>query len=169
MDGPEQNAAIGALRDGSIRALVSTTVVEVGVDVPDANLIAIEHAEMFGLAQLHQLRGRVGRGGGAAWCFLLPASEDKVERLRRFADTLDGFQIAELDMEERGAGDLEGLEQSGGSLGRSGLLQEHVGLLERWRDRIDGVLRGDEPLTDEERARFSAWFSDERLGEPVAG
>lgn len=169
MDGPEQNAAIGALRDGAIRALVSTTVVEVGVDVPDANLIAIEHAEMFGLAQLHQLRGRVGRGGGAAWCFLLPASEDKVERLRRFAETLDGFQIAELDMEERGAGDLEGLDQSGGSLGRSGLLQEHVGLLERWRDRIDGVLRGEETLTAEEQARFAAWFADERLGEPVAG
>jgi len=169
MDGPEQNAAIQALRDGAVNALVSTTVVEVGVDVPDANLIVIEHAEMFGLAQLHQLRGRVGRGGGAAWCFLLPASEEKVERLRRFADTLDGFQIAELDMEERGAGDLEGTDQSGGSLGRAGLLQEHVGLLERWRDKIDLVLRGEAPLDSDEQSRFDAWFADERLGEPVAG
>ena len=169
MDGTQQNAAIQALRDGDVRALVSTTVVEVGVDVPDANLIVIEHAEMFGLAQLHQLRGRVGRGGGAAWCFLLPASEEKLERLRRFADTLDGFQIAELDLEERGAGDLEGTDQSGGSLGRSGLLQEHVGLLERWRGRIDQILSGSVELSEEERARFDAWFADERLGEPVAG
>lgn len=169
MDGPTQNAAIQALRDGDVRALVSTTVVEVGVDVPDANLIAIEHAEMFGLAQLHQLRGRVGRGGGEAWCFLLPANEEKIERLRRFADTLDGFQIAELDMEERGAGDLEGTDQSGGALGRTGLLQEHVGLLERWRDRVDQILEGTLPLTDDERVRFDAWFADERLGEPIAG
>lgn len=169
MDGPAQNDAIEALRTGAVRALVSTTVVEVGVDVPDANLMVIEHAEMFGVAQLHQLRGRVGRGGGAAWCFLLPATDEKLERLRRFADTLDGFQIAELDLEERGAGDLEGTEQSGGSLGRSGLLQEHVGLLERWRDKVDLILAGELPLTEEERERFSGWFEDERLGEPVAG
>lgn len=169
MDGPQQNEAISALRDGTIRALVSTTVVEVGVDVPDANLIVLEHAEMFGLAQLHQLRGRVGRGGGAAWCFLLPGNEEKVERLRRFADTLDGFQIAEIDLEERGAGDLEGTEQSGGSLGRSGLLQEHIGLLERWREGVDRILAGQETLTPEEQTRFQEWFADDRLGEPVAG
>lgn len=169
MDGPAQNEAIDALRTGSVRALVSTTVVEVGVDVPDANLMVIEHAEMFGVAQLHQLRGRVGRGGGAAWCFLLPATDEKLERLRRFADTLDGFQIAELDLEERGAGDLEGTDQSGGSLGRSGLLQEHVGMLERWRDKVDQILSGELPLAEDEQARFAEWFADERLGEPVAG
>lgn len=169
MDGPAQNAAIEALRDGSVRALVSTTVVEVGVDVPDADLIVIEHAEMFGLAQLHQLRGRVGRGGGEAWCFLLPANEEKIERLRRFAETLDGFQIAELDLEDRGAGDLEGTDQSGGSLGRAGLLQEHVGLLERWRDKVDQILSGALELSPEEEERMAEWFADERLGEPIAG
>jgi len=169
MDGPAQNESIDALRTGAVRALVSTTVVEVGVDVPDANLMVVEHAEMFGLAQLHQLRGRVGRGGGAAWCFLLPAGDEKLERLRRFAETLDGFQIAELDMEERGAGDLEGTDQSGGSLGRAGLLQEHVGTLERWRGKVDQILSGELPLEPDEQVRFAEWFADDRLGEPVAG
>lgn len=169
MDGPEQNAAIDALREGTIRALVSTTVVEVGVDVPDANLMVVEHPEYFGLAQLHQLRGRVGRGGGQGWCFLLPADEDKLERLRRFAATEDGFEIAEIDMEERGAGDLEGAVQSGGALGRAGLLKEHIGLLDRWREGMDKVLAGELPLTPEEQARMDRWFSDSRLTEALTG
>ncbi|MBK9576632.1 MAG: DEAD/DEAH box helicase [Fibrobacterota bacterium] len=169
MDGPEQNAAIDALREGTIRALVSTTVVEVGVDVPDANLMVVEHPEYFGLAQLHQLRGRVGRGGGQGWCFLLPADEDKLERLRRFAATEDGFEIAEIDMEERGAGDLEGAVQSGGALGRSGLLKEHIGLLDRWREGMDKVLAGELPLTTEEQARMDRWFLDSRLTEALTG
>ncbi|HOX50335.1 MAG TPA: ATP-dependent DNA helicase RecG [Fibrobacteria bacterium] len=169
MDGPEQNAAIEALRDGTIRALVSTTVVEVGVDVPDADLMVVEHPEFFGLAQLHQLRGRVGRGGGQGWCFLLPADEDKLERLRRFTATEDGFEIAEIDMEERGAGDLEGAVQSGGVLGRSGLLKEHVGLLDRWREGVDRILAGELPLTDAERERMEAWFAEGRLAEALTG
>lgn len=169
MDGPEQNAAIDALRDGSIRALVSTTVVEVGVDVPDADLMVVEHPEYFGLAQLHQLRGRVGRGGGQGWCFLLPADEDKLERLRRFAATEDGFEIAEIDMEERGAGDLEGAVQSGGSLGRAGLLKEHIGLLDRWRDGMDQILSGELELSVAERERIEVWFADARMGEALTG
>jgi ATP-dependent DNA helicase RecG len=169
MDGPEQVAAIDALRDGSIRALVCTTVVEVGVDIPDCDLMVIEHPEFFGLAQLHQLRGRVGRGGGQGWCFLLPADEEKVERLKRFAATEDGFEIADIDLEERGAGDLEGSVQSGGGLGRAGLLQEHIGLLERWRDGVDRILSGSLALDDAERKRMDAWLSDDKLGEALTG
>jgi ATP-dependent DNA helicase RecG len=169
MDGTQQNAAIDALREGTIRALVSTTVVEVGVDVPDADLMVVEHPEYFGLAQLHQLRGRVGRGGGQGWCFLLPADEDKLERLRRFAATEDGFEIAEIDMEERGAGDLEGAVQSGGALGRAGLLKEHVGLLDRWREGMDKILAGELPLTPEEKSRMEGWFADGRLNEALTG
>ena len=169
MDGPEQNAAIDDLRQGRVKALVCTTVVEVGVDVPDCDLMVIEHPEFFGLAQLHQLRGRVGRGGGQGWCFLVPADEEKIERLQRFARTEDGFEIAEIDMEERGAGDLEGSVQSGGALGRAGLLQEHVGLLERWREGVDRILSGRDPLTPLEAERFSAWFADDKLGEALTG
>ena len=169
MDGPEQVAAIDALRGGSIRALVCTTVVEVGVDIPDCDLMVIEHPEFFGLAQLHQLRGRVGRGGGQGWCFLLPADEEKVDRLKRFAATEDGFEIADIDLEERGAGDLEGSVQSGGGLGRAGLLQEHIGLLERWRDGVDRILSGSLPLDEAERKRLDAWLSDDRLGDALTG
>jgi ATP-dependent DNA helicase RecG len=169
MDGPEQAASIEALRDGSVRALVCTTVVEVGVDIPDCDLMVIEHPEFFGLAQLHQLRGRVGRGGGQGWCFLLPADEDKVERLKRFSATEDGFEIAEIDLEERGAGDLEGQVQSGGALGRAGLLKEHAGLLERWREGLDRILSGEIALDEAERARLDAWLSDDHLGEALTG
>ncbi len=169
MDGPEQNEAIDGLRQGRIRALVCTTVVEVGVDIPDCDLMVIEHPEFFGLAQLHQLRGRVGRGGGQGWCFLIPGDEDKVERLQRFAQTEDGFEIAEIDLEERGAGDLEGSSQSGGALGRSGLLKEHLGLLERWRDGIDQILARELPLTPTESERLEMWFADDKLGEALTG
>ena len=169
MDGQEQGEAIQALRDGTVRALVCTTVVEVGVDVPDCDLMVIEHPEFFGLAQLHQLRGRVGRGGGQGWCFLLPADEEKIERLKRFSATEDGFEIAEIDLEERGAGDLEGSDQSGGSLGRAGLLQEHIGILERWRDGVDRILSGELPLDEAERERLERWLSDDKLGEALTG
>lgn len=169
MDGPQQLEAIDAFRRGETRALVCTTVVEVGVDVPDADLMVIEHAENFGLAQLHQLRGRVGRGGGQGWCFLVPDSAEKLERLRAFAGCQDGFDIAELDLEERGAGDLEGQDQSGGRMGRSGLLKEHMGLLLSWRDGIDAVLEGRQELSTAERERFDRWLAEETLGEALTG
>ena len=139
------------------------------MDVPDANLMVIEHAENFGLAQLHQLRGRVGRGGGQGWCFLLPDSEDKVERLRAFATCQDGFDIADLDLEERGGGELEGSEQSGGGLGRSGLLKEHMGLLMRWRDGVDELLEGKQALSSLEQARWEGWLTEELMGAALSG
>ncbi|MBI5500457.1 MAG: ATP-dependent DNA helicase RecG [Deltaproteobacteria bacterium] len=111
----EKLAAIGRFRDGSARVLVSTTVVEVGIDVPAASGVLIDGADRFGLSQLHQIRGRVGRAGQESWCLLLRATEGEAARQRCevVASTNDGFRIAEADLELRGAGDLFGARQSG--------------------------------------------------------
>jgi len=93
---------------------VATTVIEVGIDVPNATVMVIEHAERFGLSQLHQLRGRVGRGGGQSWCVLISdPGEMAAERLKVFTRTTDGFEIARADLEIRGQGDLFGSQQHG--------------------------------------------------------
>ena len=105
-----------AFAAGLIHILVSTTVVEVGVDVPNASVMLVEHAERFGLSQLHQLRGRVGRGPWQSHCMLLyqsPWTDDARERLKALASTSDGFAIAERDLELRGPGDFFGTRQSG--------------------------------------------------------
>ena len=101
-------------RDGLIDVLVATTVIEVGIDVSNATVMLIEHPERFGLSQLHQLRGRVGRGAEASYCILLgDYGPDSAERLRIFARTEDGFEIARADLQIRGMGNLFGEEQSG--------------------------------------------------------
>jgi ATP-dependent DNA helicase RecG len=100
-------------RSGELNVLVATTVIEVGIDVPNASIMLILHPERFGMAQLHQLRGRIGRGAEESYCILLSDGEPG-ERLHAFAATTDGFRIAELDLEERGMGDLIGARQSGG-------------------------------------------------------
>jgi ATP-dependent DNA helicase RecG len=105
-----------AFASGELQLLVSTTVVEVGVDVPNASVMVIEHAERFGLAQLHQLRGRVGRDRHQSFCFLhyqSPQSDEARERLRAMTETTDGFEIAERDLMLRGAGDFFGTRQAG--------------------------------------------------------
>ena len=105
-----------AFASGELQLLVSTTVVEVGVDVPNASVMVIEHAERFGLSQLHQLRGRVGRDRHQSFCFLLyqsPLSDEARERLRAMTETTDGFEIAERDLTLRGAGDFFGTRQAG--------------------------------------------------------
>jgi len=107
---------MAAFAAGVLKVLVATTVIEVGVDVPNANIMVIEHAERFGLAQLHQLRGRVGRGSRESFCMLLykaPLGETARQRLEIMERTEDGFQIAEKDLELRGGGDALGLRQSG--------------------------------------------------------
>jgi ATP-dependent DNA helicase RecG len=101
-------------RDGSLPIVGATTVIDVGIEVPNAPVLVIEHPERFGLAQLHQLRGRVGRGEWESHCILLSDLAGVPERLRRFARTSDGFKIAELDLQERGMGELAGARQSGG-------------------------------------------------------
>lgn len=112
----EKDAVMGQFARGEIDVLVATTVIEVGVNVPEATIMVIEHAERFGLSQLHQLRGRVGRGGDKSYCFLLytgPLGETARERLSVMRETEDGFLIAEKDLELRGAGDILGVKQSG--------------------------------------------------------
>ncbi len=111
----EKDAVMAAFRSGATKALIATTVIEVGVDVPNANVMLIENAERFGLAQLHQLRGRIGRGAHKSWCVLLTTGNDaeSLEKLRILENTGDGFEIAEADLRLRGPGDLLGTAQSG--------------------------------------------------------
>jgi ATP-dependent DNA helicase RecG len=115
MSGEEKDRVMSAFRQGTIDALVTTTVIEVGVDVPNANTMLIYHAERFGLAQLHQLRGRVGRGGHKSYCVLLvdPEQAGARERLRILEETRDGFRIADEDLRLRGPGEVLGTMQSG--------------------------------------------------------
>ena len=112
----EKDAVMEKFKTGEYQVLVSTTVIEVGVDVPEATVMVIEHAERFGLAQLHQLRGRVGRGDRQSYCFLVTSrkvGEDAVKRLRVLEETTDGFKIAEADLKFRGPGEIFGTRQSG--------------------------------------------------------
>jgi ATP-dependent DNA helicase RecG len=116
MKAAEKDAVMTGFVEGALDILVATTVIEVGVDVPEASIMVIEHAERFGLAQLHQLRGRVGRGEAASTCLLVyagPLGETARERLSIMRETEDGFRIAEEDLRLRGAGDLLGTKQSG--------------------------------------------------------
>jgi ATP-dependent DNA helicase RecG len=116
MAGPEKDAVMEAFATGRLKLLVATTVIEVGVDVPNATLMIVEGAERFGLAQLHQLRGRVGRGDQRSFCMLLHGetlSETARSRLALLRETNDGFRIAEEDLRLRGAGELLGTRQSG--------------------------------------------------------
>ena len=130
---PKEKAAVMSLfSGGQMAVLVSTTVIEVGVDVPNASLMVVEHAERFGLSQLHQLRGRVGRGALASVCVLLytpPLSQTGKERLRAMAETTDGFEIARRDLEIRGPGEFMGARQSGAALLRFADLAEDGALL----------------------------------------
>jgi ATP-dependent DNA helicase RecG len=153
-----KDAVMRAFAAGEIDVLVSTTVVEVGVDVPNASVMVIEHAERFGLSQLHQLRGRVGRGAHASVCVLLyqaPWSDDARERLRAMVETTDGFVIAERDLKLRGPGDFFGTRQSGIPQLRAGDLTRDADLLERAYDDARRVVEG-EALTDAEQAYVRA-------------
>ena len=136
MKAAEKAAVMSLFTRGEMKLLVATTVIEVGVDVPNASLMVIEHAERFGLAQLHQLRGRVGRGAVASVCVLLytgPLSPTGKARLKAMAETTDGFEIARRDLEIRGPGEFMGARQSGDALLRFADLAEDSALLERAR------------------------------------
>ncbi len=149
MSGPEKDAAMLAFKNGETRLLVATTVVEVGVDVPDATIMVIEHAERFGLAQLHQLRGRVGRGDEASSCILLykgPLGETGKARLKILRDSEDGFLIAEEDLKLRGEGELLGTRQSGTPGFRIASLEAHADLLEIARKDASYLLDRDPDL-----------------------
>jgi ATP-dependent DNA helicase RecG len=115
MKSAEKQAAMDAFRRGDTQVLVATTVIEVGVDVPNATVMVVEDADRFGLSQLHQLRGRVGRGGGESWCFLFadPSTPDGEARMEAMEESTDGFLLAERDLEIRGSGQVFGERQAG--------------------------------------------------------
>jgi ATP-dependent DNA helicase RecG len=152
MKGAEKDAAMEAFQKGEMRILVATTVIEVGVDVPEATIMVIEHAERFGLAQLHQLRGRVGRGSGESSCLLLykgPLGEAAGARLTTLRQTEDGFRIAEEDLRLRGEGEILGLRQAGLPGFRLADIIAHARLLATARDDAELILRRDPDLTSE--------------------
>ncbi|HSO42894.1 MAG TPA: ATP-dependent DNA helicase RecG, partial [Rhodospirillales bacterium] len=155
MKGEDKDRVMQAFASGPVRLLVATTVIEVGVDVPDATVMVIEHAERFGLAQLHQLRGRVGRGEKPSVCILLyspPLSANARARLAIMRETEDGFRIAEEDLRLRGAGEVLGTRQSGMPTFRLADLAVHRELLNVARDDVRLILAAD-PTLDGERGR----------------
>jgi ATP-dependent DNA helicase RecG len=144
MAAAEKAAVMERFTGGQMQLLVATTVIEVGVDVPNASLMVIEHAERFGLAQLHQLRGRVGRGEVASVCVLLyspPLSVTAKARLKAMAETNDGFEIARRDLDIRGPGEFMGARQSGDALLRFADLQADGALLQHARAVAPRLLR----------------------------
>jgi ATP-dependent DNA helicase RecG len=150
MRGADKDAAMAGFARGDIRLLVATTVIEVGVDVPEAGVMVIEHAERFGLAQLHQLRGRVGRGAGRSSCLLLygtPLGPNARARLEIMRKTEDGFRIAEEDLRLRGPGELLGSRQSGLPELMLADLAAHADLLAPARDDAQRIVASDPGLT----------------------
>ena len=141
----ERDVTMRRFRAGEIHVLVATTVIEVGIDVANATVMLVEHPERFGLAQLHQLRGRIGRGAEESYCILL-ADGPGMDRLRAFAATQDGFRIAELDLAERGMGDLIGARQSGGFELRHARLPVDDDLLSRARELATRLIAADPAL-----------------------
>ncbi|MBS0658153.1 MAG: ATP-dependent DNA helicase RecG [Verrucomicrobia bacterium] len=165
----EKQQVMEAFRRGELRALVSTTVIEVGVDVPNANLMLIENAERFGLAQLHQLRGRVGRGAHKSYCILLhdPGATEALPRLQVLENTTDGFKVAEADLALRGAGDILGTSQSGLPPLRLGDLLADAPLMLEMRRAAQEIVAADPRLERPEHAPLRVWA--ESLRRPVAG
>jgi ATP-dependent DNA helicase RecG len=149
----ERDAVMRRFRNGEVNVLVATTVIEVGIDVPNATMMLIEHPDRFGLAQLHQLRGRIGRGAEESYCILL-VDGPAPDRLQGFAATQDGFKIAELDLAERGMGDLIGARQSGGFEVRHARLPEDADLLGRARELATRIIAADPALQRRENQRL---------------
>jgi ATP-dependent DNA helicase RecG len=142
---------------GDTHIMVATTVIEVGVDVPNATVMVIENAEKFGLSQLHQLRGRVGRGGEKSYCILLTAPKlgtDARERIKTMVATNNGFEIAEKDLELRGAGDVEGTRQSGALNLKVGDLVKDKLILEAAKKYAEDIINKDPELQSIENLRL---------------
>jgi ATP-dependent DNA helicase RecG len=150
LKGTDKDAAMARFASGQTRLLVATTVIEVGVDVPEASVMVVEHAERFGLAQLHQLRGRIGRGSEKSTCLLLykaPLGEFAKARLAVLRETEDGFRIAEEDLALRGEGDVLGVRQSGMPGFKVARIEVHRDLIQAARDDAALVLSRDPGLT----------------------
>jgi len=159
----EKASIMQAFSRGEIQVLVATTVIEVGVDVPNATLMVIEHAERMGLAQLHQLRGRVGRGGKQGWCILLyhkPLSDTAKERLKVIFENTDGFEIARQDLRIRGPGEFLGARQSGLPMLKFADLEADMVLLERARNWADRLLKTEPQVAERHLLRWLGQRSD---------
>ncbi len=157
LKGVEKNSIMQDFAEGKIQILVATTVIEVGVDVPNASLMIIEHAERFGYAQLHQLRGRVGRGSAESICILLYGSELSLaakERLQTLKETQDGFIIAERDLALRGPGELLGAKQSGEAMLRFIDLQKEAWLIEKTQQLAKQLLTSYPPIAEKHLQRW---------------
>jgi ATP-dependent DNA helicase RecG len=153
MKAAEKEYEMQLFKEGKHQILVSTTVIEVGVDVPAATVMIIEDAERFGLSQLHQLRGRVGRGDRQSYCVLMVnrfIGKTAKERLMTMVESEDGFYIAEKDLELRGPGDLLGTKQSGIPSFKLANIVEDVDLLEQAKYLSDQILKDDPKLTNKE-------------------
>ena len=153
----DKNAVMDRFVKGETKLLVSTTVIEVGVDVPNASIMVIEHAERFGLAQLHQLRGRVGRGSIKSYCFAIfgdQLSKIGKERLQVFNDTTDGFEISRRDLELRGPGEFLGARQSGAALLRFADFETDGFLVEKAMAMADKWIREKDPRAEKHAARW---------------
>ena len=160
---PEKQAIMERFRRGLTSALISTTVIEVGIDVPNATVMLIENAERFGLAQLHQLRGRIGRGEHKSYCILLRAdpSAETVVKLAVLERTNNGFEVAEADWEMRGPGDLLGTAQSGLPALKLGDLRLDANLMQQARAAATGIFRDDPELAHSENQRFRCLVVEE--------
>ena len=152
MKNSEKDSIMSAFLSGEIKILVSTTVIEVGVNVPNATLMVVENAERFGLAQLHQLRGRVGRGSDQSFCVLFTESDSKdtKERMEIMARTTDGFEIARKDLELRGPGEIFGTRQHGLPEMKIGDISNDSDILNLASRAADSVLKEDPSLKAEE-------------------
>jgi ATP-dependent DNA helicase RecG len=153
MPGEEKDEVMRRFAAGEVDVLVSTTVIEVGIDVANASVMVVQHAERFGLSQLHQLRGRVGRGVAASYCILLVSHPEAARRLGIFTETEDGFRIAEADLQTRGYGDLFGSRQSGLPAFRFADLARDQDLLTLARDRARAIVERDPVLESLPRVR----------------
>ena len=162
---------MAAFQAGETKVLVATTVIEVGVNVPNASIMVIERAEIFGLAQLHQLRGRVGRGSADSTCLLLyqaPLSKGGQKRLEILRETEDGFRISETDLEMRGAGDVIGTAQSGLPRFRIADLERQAGLMSVAQSDARALLASDPDLSSPrgQAARVLLWLMKQGSGDP---
>ncbi|MCD6288354.1 MAG: DNA helicase RecG, partial [Candidatus Hydrogenedentes bacterium] len=152
----QKDAVMKSFKTGEIDVIVGTTVVEVGIDVPNATIMVIEEAGRFGLAQLHQLRGRVGRGGGRAYCFLVDDAKTDTARARIdiVKNTTDGFKIAEEDLRMRGPGEITGMRQSGYSSLRLADISSDMRLVESAREYAFRIISADPELVAPKHAAF---------------
>ncbi|MDD5429027.1 MAG: ATP-dependent DNA helicase RecG [Candidatus Omnitrophica bacterium] len=158
MNTQEKDKIMKEFKKGKIDILVSTVVIEVGIDVPNASVMLIENAESFGLSQLHQLRGRVGRGAHESYCILLadPKNEDAAMRIKAIENTLDGFEIAQADLDIRGPGEFFGTKQHGLPEIKFGNILKDFDIMERARKEAFGVVAGDPSLSEDHHRKLKA-------------